>query len=42
MYKTGEPPSRVHPDPLQTEWVFADSLCKPGETLKFNDSGFSS
>ena len=37
MYKTGEPPSRVHPDPLQTDWVFIDSLCKPGESLKFND-----
>jgi hypothetical protein len=42
MYKTGEPPSRVHPDPNQTEWVFIDTLCKPGEVLKFVDEGFSS
>lgn len=31
MYKTGEAPQRGWPDPADTEWVFADSLCDPGE-----------
>ena len=31
MYKTGEPPVQGYPDPADTEWVFAASLCDPGK-----------
>lgn len=31
MYKTGEVPRKGYTEPKMTEWVFAESLCDPGE-----------
>ena len=41
MYKTGIPP-KGYPDPGQCEWVFGDSLCRPGEQPKFVHKGVGS
>jgi hypothetical protein len=31
MYKNGEVPRKGYQDPAKTEWVFAETLCDPGE-----------
>ena len=42
MYKTGEIPRKGYTDPAKTDWVFAESLCAPGQVPQFVDDGASS
>ena len=42
MYKTGEVPRKGYPEPAKCEWVFAESLCDPGEVPQFVDDGVAS
>jgi len=42
MYKTGEMPKKGYPNPKKVEWVYAESLCDPGEKPQFVDDGVSS
>lgn len=42
MYKTGEMPRKGYPNPKKVEWVFAESLCDPGEKPQFVDDGVAS
>ena len=42
MYKTGEIPRKGYPNPKKIEWVYAESLCDPGETPQFVDDGVAS
>ena len=42
MYKSGNIPKKGYHDPKDVEWVFAESLCDPGEEPQFVDDGVAS
>lgn len=42
MYKTGEVPRKGYTEPGKADWVFAESLCDPGEVPQFVDDGAAS
>lgn len=42
MYKTGDVPRKGYTEPAKTQWVFAESLCDPGEVPQFVDDGVAS
>lgn len=42
MYKTGEVPRKGYTEPNKTQWVYAETLCDPGEFPQFVDDGVAS
>lgn len=42
MYKTGDVPRKGYTEPAKTQWVYAESLCDPGEVPQFVDDGVAS
>mmetsp|Transcript_6749 Transcript_6749/g.10850 ORF Transcript_6749/g.10850 Transcript_6749/m.10850 type:complete len:155 (-) Transcript_6749:394-858(-) len=42
LYKNGEIPRKGYHDPKEVDWVYADTLCDPGEVPQFVDDGVAS
>jgi len=42
MYKTGTVPRKGYAEPREVDWVFAESLCQPGQKPQFVDDGVAS
>lgn len=42
MYKNGDVPRKGYTEPKMANWVFAETLCDPGEVPQFVDDGVSS